>query len=81
MLAASSYVPAKNNSDIQDGNILHGGGSDRGDSVAALWPAIELIRDPYTQASQGVILTWITLWDCQTAFRAGGYSRETFKVG
>ena len=65
MLAASSYVPAKNNSDVQNGNILHGGvGFARGDSVAAeyglLW---SLIRDPYTQASQGVILTWITLWD------------------
>ena len=82
MLAASSYVPAKNNSDVQNGNILHGGvGFARGDSVAAVWPAMELIRDPYTQASQGVILTWITLWDAACAFRAGAYSRATFKVG
>ena len=35
-LQASSYIPAKNNSDVQNGNILHGGvGFARGDSVAA----------------------------------------------
>ena len=82
MLMASSYIPEKNNSDVQNGNILHGGvGFSRGDSVAAVWPAMELIRDPYSQASQGVVLTWVTLWSAACAFRAGAYSRATFKVG
>ena len=82
---ASSYVPAAM-ADIQDGNIFHaggpnGGGADlRGDSVAAIWPTLEVIRDIYSQASQGVVLTWVTLWDCETAFRAAAYQRIAFKL-
>ena len=52
----------------------------RGDSVAAIWPTLEVIRDPYTQASQGVVLTWVTLWDAQTAFRADAYQRVAFQL-
>ena len=82
---ASSYVPAKAGT-VQNGNIIHaagpnGGGADmRGDSVAAVWPAMEVIRDPFTKASQGIVLTWITLWDCQTAYRSAAYSRVAFQV-
>ena len=71
---------------VQNGNIFHaagpnGGGADmRGDSVAAIWPTLEVIRDIYTQASQGVVLTWVTLWDAQTAFRAAAYQRVAFKL-
>ena len=57
---ASSYIPAKSNAKIQNGNLLHAagpnGGEARGDSVAALWPSLEVIRDPYSKASQGVNL-------------------------
>ena len=82
---ASSYIPVAA-SDIQSGNLLHaagaiGGGADmRGDSIAAVWPSLEVIRDPYTQASQGVVLTWVSLWDAYTAFRASAYSRVSFKL-
>ena len=82
-LMASSFVPAAA-ADIQDGNILHAmgpnGGPSRGDSVAAVWPILELVRDPYSKASQGVVLTWIALWDMEAAFRAGAYKRVSFKL-
>ncbi len=88
MCVASSYVPAPPdsgaNQDIQSGNIFHAagpnGGAMRGDSVAAVWPTLEVIRDIYSKASQGVVLTWITLWDLEAAFRADAYKRISFKV-
>ena len=82
---ASSFVPAAD-SNVQNGNIFHaagpngGGASLRGDSIAAMWPTLEVIRDIYSQASQGVVLTWITLWDAETAFRAAAYKRVAFKL-
>ena len=80
---ASSFVPAAA-SDIQNGNIFHaaggnGGGVMRGDSIAAVWPTLEIIRDIYSQASTGVVLTWVTLWDVQAAFRADAYKRVAFR--
>ena len=72
----STYIPDAA-SNIQSA-ILHaagpnGGGIMRGDSVAAMWPTLEIVRDIYSQASQGVSLTWISLWDCKVAFRADAY--------
>lgn len=65
-------------------NLLHAagpnGGSMRGDSVAAVWPTLEVIRDIYSKASQGVVLTWVTLWDAQTAFRSSAYQRVAFDI-
>ena len=52
----------------------------RGDSVAALWPTLEVVRDQYTKASQGVVLTWITLWDAKVAFRAAAYKAVAIQV-
>ena len=75
-LMATSYIPDATGG-IQNGNILHsagpsgGGPAMRGDSVAAIWPSLEVIRDIYSQASVGVSLTWIALWDAACAFRAG----------
>ena len=86
MCMASSFVPAAA-SKIQNGNIIHaagpnGGGADlRGDSVAAIWPTLEVIRDIYSQASQGVVLTWVTLWDAETAFRLSAYRRIAYMLG
>ena len=84
---ASSFVPAPTGAElIQAGNIYHaagpngGGGAMRGDSVAAVWPTLEVIRDPYSKASQGVILTWVMLWDLQAAFRAAAYKRVAFRL-
>ena len=65
-------------------NLYHAagpnGGTMRGDSVAAVWPTLEIIRDIYSKASQGVVLTWVSLWDAQTAFRASAYKRVAFKI-
>ena len=77
---ASSFVPAAV-SNVQNGNILHAGNDAmRGDSVAAIWPTLEVIRDIYSQASTGVVLTWVTLWDAQTAFRTAAYQRVSFQL-
>ena len=79
---ASTYIP-----DIaskKQSAILHvagaNGGTMRGDSVAAMWPTLEVIRDIYSQASQGVVLTWVTLWDAHTAFRASAYAQRDIQV-
>ena len=81
---ASSYIPAPAGATlIQTGNIYHLGGPNggmmRGDSVAAIWPTLEIIRDIYTQASQGVVLTTVMLWDLEAAFRAAAYDRLSFR--
>ena len=82
---ASSFIPAPSG-DVQNGNIYHaagpngGGASLRGDSIAAMWPTLEIVRDIYSQASVGVVLTWVTLWDAETAFRAAAYRRVAFQL-
>ena len=84
---ASSFIPAATGTpSVQNGNIYHaagpngGGASLRGDSIAAMWPTLEVIRDIYSQASVGVVLTWVTLWDAETAFRAAAYRRVAFQI-
>ena len=84
---ASSFVPAPTGANkLQNGNIYHaagpnGGGAMRGDSVAAVWSSgLEVIRDLYSQSSQGVVLTWISLWDLEAAFRSAAYARVTFRL-
>ena len=88
MALTTSYLPAPpssgNKANSQD-SLIHSRGSDsaemRGDSVAAMWPALELIRDIYTKAGEGqVILTWTALWDAETAYRSGAYQRVKFKL-
>ena len=82
---ASSFIPAAQ-SNLQSA-LLHaagpnGGGADmRGDSVAAMWPTLELIRDPFSKASQGVVLTWVSLWDVKVALRASAYARRGIHLG
>ena len=83
---ASSYIPAATGTPlVQNGNIYHamgpnGGGVMRGDSVAAMWPTLEIVRDIYSQASVGVMLTWVGLWDAAVAFRSAAYSRVAFQL-
>ena len=82
---ASSYISAATNAGQALNNIYHlsgpnGGGVMRGDSIAAMWPTLEVIRDIYSQASQGVTLTWVALWDASVAFRSDAYSRVAFKI-
>lgn len=81
---ASSYVPAAASGQSK-GNIFHlagpnGGGVMRGDSVACMWPSLEIVRDIYSKASQGVVLTWVALWDAKVAFRTAAYQRVAFKI-
>ena len=85
LLMASSFVPMPDNSHFQNGNIIHGagpnGGAARGDSIAGVWNSgLSLVRDPFSKATQGVILSWIALWDAQTAMRSGAYARVAFQV-
>ena len=79
---ASTYIPNAV-SDIQSA-ILHAsgpnGGAMRGDSVAAMWPTLEIIRDIYSKASQGVVLTWVALWDAKVAFRSAAYKLIGIKL-
>ena len=79
---ASTYIPAA--SGMKQSAILHAagpnGGAMRGDSVAAMWPTLEVIRDIYSQASQGVVLTWVALWDAHTAFRADAYAQIDIQI-
>ena len=81
---ASTYIPAATNAGQSKGNLFHlagpNGGAMRGDSVAAMWPTLEIIRDPYSKASQGVVLTWVALWDAKVAFRSSAYYRAAFKI-
>ena len=80
---ASSYIPAATGGQSK-GNLYHlaggNGGTMRGDSVAAVWPTLEVIRDIYSKASQGVVLTWVALWDAKVAFRSDAYRRQAFKL-
>ena len=84
-LMASPFIPAPV-SDVQHG-IVHGsgpngGGVMRGDSVAAMWPTLELVRDIYTKAAEGqIILTWIMLWDAVVAFREAAYQQVSVFTG
>ena len=82
---ASSYIPEPVGVELIQPAIYHaagsnGGGAMRGDSVAAMWPTLEVVRDIYSQASQGVTLTWVTLWDAYTAYRSAAYRRDSFRL-
>ena len=80
---ASTYIPDAASS-IQNA-ILHAsgpnGGAQRGDSVASLWPTLEIIRDIYSKASSGVVLTWVGLWDAKVALREDAYKLVGVHIG
>ena len=80
---ASTYLPDA--AGMKQSAILHGagpngGGVMRGDSVAAMWPTLEIIRDIYSQASQGVVLTWVSLWDAKVALRPDAYEHIAIQI-
>ena len=87
---ASVYVPqaaakGQTNAGVSLHNVLHAagpnGGTMRGDSIAAMWPTLSVIRDIYTKAARAeTILTYVALWDAYTAFRAAAYRRVAFKL-
>ena len=80
---ASSFIPAAVS--MKQKAILHSagpnGGADRFDSAASVWSGgLELIRDQYTQASVGIVLTWVALWDATTALRPGAYAVRDVQI-
>ena len=80
---ASTYIPAiagKKQAAVLHAAGPNGGGMMRADSCGAVWPVLELVRDPYTKASRGVVLTWIALWDVSTALRPGAYRQVDIQV-
>ena len=82
---ASPYVAETGGGGQRKRNYLHaasanGGGIMRGDSVAAVWPTLEIIRDIYSKASQGITLVWVSLWDAYAALRADAYERVAFDI-
>ena len=82
LVVASSYIPdPAGNQKIQTVLLHSGADAMRGDSIGAVWPTLEVIRDPYSAAGNGqVALTWITLWDAYMAFRAGAYKRLEWRM-
>ena len=83
-MASSSYIPDA--SAMKQSAILHAGGSNggamRGDSVAAVWEGagLEVVRDFYSNASVGITLTGIILWDAYTALRTGAYKQIDIQI-
>ncbi len=81
---ASSYIPAT--ASMKQAAILHAagpnGGSMRGDSVAAVWEGagLEVVRDFYSNASVGITLTGIILWDAFTALRTAAYKQIDIQI-
>lgn len=69
--SAHVAAPASN---IQKGYVHAGRDMSRGDSIAAVWPAMELIRDPYSKAGESkTIITAVALWDLWSGFRSNAY--------
>ena len=82
---ASPYVGDANAQGHSKLNVFHAGGANgggimRGDSVAAVWPTLEIVRDIYSKASQGVVLTYVMLWDCYAGLREDAYQRVAFDI-
>ena len=81
---ASSYIPDA--SGMKQRSILHAagpnGGPMRGDSVAGIWEGagLEIVRDFYSNASVGITLTGIILWDAHTALRAAAYKQIDIQI-
>ena len=81
---ASSYLPDA--SGMKQSAILHAagpnGGPMRGDSVAGMWEGagLEIVRDFYSNASVGITLTAIILWDAYTALRASAYKQIDIQI-
>ena len=66
---------------IQRGYIHGGRDMARGDSIAAVWPSVEIIRDPYSLASSSkTLITSTLLWDAHCGFRSGAYDGAKYKL-
>ena len=87
MCRSSAFVPAQDASTKIQGALFHadgpnqGGGVARRDSAIVAYDAIEIIRDNVTMASQGIVLTYLSIFDGRFPLRAAAYSRQSFKLG
>ena len=64
-------------SNKQDGLVIKG---TEGNTVAAVWPGVELIRDPYTREAHGEVrLIGRLIWNF-SILRKGGYIRHSFRT-
>ena len=78
-VVTSAHIQPKTN--IERVYIHAGRDMARGDSIAAVWPAIELIRDPYTKAGESkTIITAVMLWDLYSGFRSAAYKGDKAKL-
>ena len=78
---ASDHVPAMDaTSKTQQAILYRSGAMADADSLVALWEGLEIIRDPYSGASQGEVrITAISLFDF-AVLRAAAYSKLAFKI-
>ena len=83
---ASSYIPsADGTTHISNANLFHSAGPNGGgpmmrtDAQISMWSTLSVIRDLYSQASQGIVLTWVGLWDF-SIIRSAAYSRQSFQI-
>ena len=83
-IMATSYIAsppaATARANVQDCIVHAGMSEERGDSVIAMWPTLEIVRDQFTKASTGVVLTFVALWDARMGFRSGAYKRVALKL-
>ena len=87
MCRSSAFVPDMDASTKNQHALFHadgpnqGGGMMRRDSAIIQWDATEVIFDPYTQSSRGIVLTFISMWDGRFPLRSAAYSRQAFRLG
>ena len=81
---ASTYIP--NKASMKQSAILHAAGMNgdmRRSSAVAIWSGagLELIRDPFSKASQGITITAVILWDAAVAIRSAAYKHIAVNIG
>ena len=84
---ASTYIP--NKASMKQSAILHAAGMNGGvpmmrrSSAVAIWAGagLELIRDPFSKASQGITITAVILWDAAVAIREDAYKHVAINIG
>ena len=79
---ASTHVADATSGNRQNvSDVLTRRGNAPGSSVAAVWPGLQLIRDPYTNAAKGQIaITAGIMWDFYAGLRTAAYTRSAIKT-
>lgn len=77
----TTHIPNGSNTRNNIQEVLTRRGNAPGSSVAAIWPGLQLIRDPYTAAAGGkVSITAMILWDFYAGLRTAAYTRTNIKT-